>query len=226
PEEINRILTDSISRWLFVSEKSGIENLQREGIDKSRIHFVGNVMIDTLIACRDRIIAVSTAHITTESNYAVLTLHRPSNVDNPETFERLLGTLKKVQEQIPIVFPVHPRTRKMLDGLTVRLPHTHLTEPLGYLEFMALVSRARFVMTDSGGIQEETTYLGIPCVTLRDNTERPSTVEEGTNVLVGTDSSKIMNAVSRILETKAASHRIPDLWDGNAAVRILDTLVK
>jgi len=225
PEEINRILTDAISRWLFVSEKSGLENLQREGIEKSRIHFVGNVMIDTLIACRGRIADVSCSHITTERRYAVLTLHRPSNVDHPETFKGLLRILEQVQQQIPIVFPVHPRTRKMLDGLSVRLPRIHLTEPLGYLEFMALVSRARLVMTDSGGIQEETTYLGVPCLTLRSNTERPSTVLEGTNMLVGTDPSKIISAVSHILQEKEASHRIPELWDGQAAVRILDALV-
>lgn len=225
PEEINRILTDAISRWLFVSEKSGLENLQREGIDKSRIHFVGNVMIDTLIACRGRIADVSIDHITTERNYAVLTLHRPSNVDDPETFKGLLSALEQVQEMIPIVFPVHPRTRKTLDGLGVRLPRVRLTEPLGYLEFMALVSRARLVLTDSGGIQEETTYLGVPCLTLRKNTERPCTVQEGTNVLVGPDPSKILNAVSHVLAGKESSHRIPELWDGNAAKRILDVLI-
>lgn len=224
PEEINRILTDSISRWLFVSEASGVANLEKEGVAQSRVHFVGNVMIDTLVACRQRIVDTPIDHITQEPEFAVLTLHRPSNVDDPNTFQRIVAALEQVQKRLPIVFPVHPRTRRMLDSVQVKLPRVKLIDPLGYLEFMSLVSRARLVLTDSGGIQEETTYLGVSCITLRDNTERPSTVEQGTNVLVGPQPEKIMGAVSDVLETKQREHKIPELWDGRAAARILDIL--
>jgi UDP-N-acetylglucosamine 2-epimerase (non-hydrolysing) len=224
PEEINRILTDSISRWLFVSEESGRANLQKEGVAASRIHFVGNVMIDTLIASKARIANTPVNHIISEPQFAVITLHRPSNVDNPETLQRIVAALEQVQSRLPIVFPVHPRTRRMLDNLEVNLPRVKLVEPLGYLEFMALVGRARLVMTDSGGIQEETTYLGVPCITLRDNTERPSTVEQGTNLLVGPHPERILGAVSDVLTSKQRTHRVPELWDGKAARRILDIL--
>jgi UDP-N-acetylglucosamine 2-epimerase (non-hydrolysing) len=224
PEEINRILTDSISRWLFVSEESGVANLQREGISPSRVHFVGNVMIDTLVACRQRIADTRIDHITREAEFAVLTLHRPSNVDAPQTFKRIVAALEQVQHRLPIVFPVHPRTRRMLDELQVRLPRVQLTDPLGYLEFMALVSRARLVLTDSGGIQEETTYLGVPCITLRENTERPATIQQGTNILVGPHPERIMGAVTDALESGRGKHGVPVLWDGKAAQRILDAL--
>lgn len=227
PEEINRILTDSISQWLFVSEASGTENLRREGVAGERIHFVGNVMIDTLIACQDQFDQARLDGIDVPpDSYAVLTLHRPSNVDDPATLRGLLGAVEQIQRELPIVFPVHPRTRKALSDLQIQLPNVRLTEPLGYLEFMKLVRDARLVLTDSGGIQEETTYLGVPCITLRDNTERPSTVEEGTNVLVGNDPERIVAAARQTLRGRANGHRIPELWDGQAAKRILDVLTE
>ena len=226
PEEINRILTDSISQWLFVSESSGVENLRREGIADDRVHFVGNVMIDTLIACREQFAAASLPDLNVApGNYAVLTLHRPSNVDDPTTFAGLMEAVATVQAEIPIVFPVHPRTRKVLANVCGDLPNVRITEPLGYLEFMKLVSQSRFVLTDSGGIQEETTFLGIPCLTLRNNTERPSTVEQGTNVLIGQDPTAIVRASREVLAAKRNGWRIPALWDGKAASRILDVLI-
>jgi UDP-N-acetylglucosamine 2-epimerase (non-hydrolysing) len=224
PEEINRILTDAISQWLLVSEPSGIENLRREGIDESRVHFVGNVMIDTLVACRGTFASASLAEVgELPQGYAVLTLHRPANVDDPAALAGLLRAVAAIQEQIHVVFPVHPRTRKALADKPP-LANLRLTEPLGYLEFMKLVSGARLVLTDSGGIQEETTYLGIPCLTLRENTERPSTVEQGTNVLVGSDPERIVLAARDALARPSHKHRVPELWDGHAAQRILDTL--
>jgi UDP-N-acetylglucosamine 2-epimerase (non-hydrolysing) len=225
PEEINRILTDAISRWLFVSEPSGIENLRREGIPDENVHYVGNVMIDTLVACRPQFAAASLAEVDMpEGQYAVLTLHRPVNVDHPATLRSLMEAIEIIQRDIPLVFPVHPRTRKALAESRVKLPNVRLAEPLGYLEFMKLVTSARFVLTDSGGIQEETTYLGVPCLTLRDSTERPSTIEQGTNVLVGSDPKQIISAAQKMLQPRTNGHRIPKLWDGQAAPRILDVL--
>jgi UDP-N-acetylglucosamine 2-epimerase (non-hydrolysing) len=225
PEEINRILTDSISRWLFVSEPSGIQNLRREGIPDENVHYVGNVMIDTLVACRPQFAAASLAEVDMpEGDYAVLTLHRPANVDHPATLRGLMGAIEIIQREIPLVFPVHPRTRKALAESSVKLPNVRLAEPLGYLEFMKLVTSARFVLTDSGGIQEETTYLGVPCLTLRDTTERPSTIEQGTNVLVGADPVQIVTAAQKMLQPRANGHRVPELWDGQTAPRILDVL--
>jgi len=227
PEEINRTLTDAISHWLFVTERSGVENLRHEGVPEGRIHFVGNVMIDTLLACRAR----SEASTILEGlslagrSYAVLTLHRPSSVDHPETLHALLAAIERLQGELPIVFPVHPRTRKALDGWIHRpMPGLNLTDPLGYLDFMKLVAHARLVLTDSGGIQEETTVLGVPCLTLRNNTERPATVEQGTNTLVGLDPDRIVSCGLRALGTTPGPTRVPDLWDGRAAARILDIL--
>jgi len=227
PEEINRILTDAISRWLFVSEPSGIENLRKEGADPERVFFVGNVMIDTLIACRERFeTAVGLDTFGVRANeYVVLTLHRPANVDDPVVFAGLIRAIEAVQRELPIIFPVHPRTRKIMVGQSVHLPNVKLVEPLGYLEFMNLVLNARFVMTDSGGIQEETTFLGIPCLTLRNNTERPSTVDQGTNVLVGLDPDRII-AAAAAAKADRTTHRVPELWDGKASQRILDALTK
>ena len=225
PEEINRILTDAISRWLFVSEPSGLDNLRNEGIADERVHYVGNVMIDTLVACREQFAQASLAEVgVPNGDYAVLTLHRPSNVDHPETLRGLMGAIEVIQREIPLVFPVHPRTRKALAESRVALPNVRLAEPLGYLEFMKLVTNARFVLTDSGGIQEETTYLGVPCLTLRDTTERPSTIEQGTNVLVGSDPVQIVSAAQKMLQPRANGHRVPELWDGHAAPRILEVL--
>jgi UDP-N-acetylglucosamine 2-epimerase (non-hydrolysing) len=228
PEEINRVLTDSISRWLFVSERSGIPNLRREGVPDENIFFVGNVMIDTLMATRGRF---EQSRILREMDldprsYAVVTLHRPSNVDDPRVLAGLMGVIEQLQRDLPVVFPIHPRTRKALgDGAAGALPNLRLVEPMGYLDFMKLVASARLVLTDSGGIQEETTVLGVPCLTLRNNTERPATVEQGTNVLIGQDPAKILPAARKVLSSPAPSAgRVPELWDGKAATRILDVL--
>lgn len=227
PEEINRVLTDSISRWLFVSEPSGVENLRKEGADASNVFFVGNVMIDTLIACQDRFERALelTDFGVRERQYAVLTLHRPANVDDPSTFAQLLSAVAEVQRELPVIFPVHPRTRKALLSQSFNLPNLRLVDPLGYLEFMKLISHARLVLTDSGGIQEETTYLGVPCLTLRNNTERPITVEKGTNVLVGLDPVRIVAAVRTAMGNNQTSCHIPEKWDGQASGRILDVLM-
>lgn len=227
PEEINRVLTDAISRWLFVSEPSGLENLRREGVEEGRVFFVGNVMIDTLLASR-ALSQRSTilASLGLEGRpYAVLTLHRPSNVDDPAVFSGLLRAVERLQRELPVVFPVHPRTRKALEAHDLRpLAGLRLVEPLGYLDFTKLVSGSRLVLTDSGGIQEETTVLGVPCLTLRNNTERPVTVEQGTNTLVGLDPDRIIAAELRALAEPPGPGRVPELWDGHAAARIVDVL--
>ncbi|MCI0380018.1 MAG: UDP-N-acetylglucosamine 2-epimerase (non-hydrolyzing) [Gemmataceae bacterium] len=227
PEEINRRLTDALSRWLFVSEPSGLVNLRKENVPEERLFHVGNVMIDTLHACRER--CQSSAILETLSlqvkKYAVLTLHRPANVDEPEVFERMLAAIARLQREIPIVFPVHPRTRRALaEALPGGLPRLILTEPLGYLDFLKLVSHARLVLTDSGGVQEETTVLGVPCLTLRDNTERPVTVTHGTNRLVGRNPDRILSAALAALNGPSIGSRQPEKWDGQAARRILDVL--
>jgi UDP-N-acetylglucosamine 2-epimerase (non-hydrolysing) len=226
PEEINRVLTDAISHWLFVSERSGVENLRAEGIPDERVHFVGNVMIDTLLRCRQR--SEQSAILGTlglpDRGYAVLTLHRPANVDDPSVFAGLLHAVERVQREIPVVFPVHPRTRKALNGQGGKMPNLVLTEPLGYLDFTKLLAHARLVLTDSGGIQEETTVLGVPCLTLRENTERPVTVQQGTNVLVGLAPERIVAAGLQALSSPLPDSRVPELWDGKAAGRILDVL--
>lgn len=227
PEEINRVLTDAIGRWLFVSEPSGVENLRREGVAEDRIHLVGNVMIDTLLACRElaRRSAILSDLGVEPRGYAVLTLHRPANVDRPEVLGGLLGAVGRIAEELPVVFPVHPRTRKALEGRP--LPgggRLKLVEPLGYLDFMRLVSEARLVLTDSGGVQEETTVLGVPCLTLRENTERPITIERGTNRLVGLDPARIVGAGLEALAAPAPGAVAPPLWDGRAAARIVEIL--
>jgi UDP-N-acetylglucosamine 2-epimerase (non-hydrolysing) len=227
PEEINRLLTDAISHWLFVTERGAIENLRREGISEERICFVGNVMIDTLLACRQRSEASPILEQLElgDRPYAVLTLHRPANVDDPVIFDSVLGAVERLQREVPIVFPVHPRTRKELNGrANGALRGVRLLEPLGYLDFMKLLAHARLVLTDSGGIQEETTVLGVPCLTLRNNTERPVTVEQGTNTLVGLDPERIVAAGLDALRRASAPGRTPELWDGRAASRIVDRL--
>jgi UDP-N-acetylglucosamine 2-epimerase (non-hydrolysing) len=227
PEEINRILTDAISRWLFVTEPAGEENLAREGVDRSRIHRVGNVMIDTLLAhaekARERPVLSELG--LQPGGYAALTLHRPSNVDDPERLRSLFDVLEEIHEELPIVFPAHPRTRARIErDLGGREPRLRMLDPLGYLDFLRLMMDARLVLTDSGGIQEETTVLGIPCLTLRENTERPITVDQGTNHLVGADPATIQAEVRKILDGEARRGRVPDLWDGGAAARIVDIL--
>jgi len=231
PEEINRVLTDAISDLLFCTEASGVRNLQREGIPPEKIHLVGNLMIDTLLRHRERAAAspiLETLGLAPQS-YAVLTLHRPANVDAAADLERILEALQTIQQDGPIVFPIHPRTRQNLarlglNGRLAALPALRLVDPLGYLDFLKLMSCARVVLTDSGGIQEETTVLGIPCLTLRDNTERPVTAEVGTNQIAGRDPQRIVAAYRRALAQAASPPRVPPLWDGKAAQRIADIL--
>ena len=230
PEEINRVLTDQISDLLFTTEEAAADNLQREGVDTSKIHFVGNVMIDTLLAHRDRARAtnVHTSLGLEPGAYGLLTLHRPSNVDDPAAFERLMSAIDLISRDVPIVFPVHPRTRPVVARSTtaeamVAAGRLRLIDPLGYLDFIGLMERARVVLTDSGGVQEETTILGVPCLTLRENTERPVTITHGTNQLVGTDAGKIREAWARVKQPAAAPPG-PPLWDGQAAERIAGEL--
>lgn len=227
PEEINRVLTDAVSDWLFTTEPSAETNLLREGVPAEKIHFVGNVMIDTLLAHRERARHLDTLdRLGLEARgYAVLTLHRPSNVDSPDQLRRLFGVLSRLGDRIPVVFPVHPRTANAIkNNLQGERLNLQMTEPLGYLEFLRLLMDAQMVLTDSGGIQEETTALGVPCLTLRESTERPVTVSEGTNTIVGTDPAAIEDAIRKQLESPSESGRRPALWDGRAAVRIVDIL--
>jgi len=228
PEEINRLLTDVLSDFLFVSEPSGRRNLRVEGVADERIFFVGNVMVDTLLRCRER--AESSCILdrlgVTDRAYILVTLHRPSNVDNPQVLSKLLTTFGQIAERTPVVFPIHPRTRINLArfGLSRQLVGVQLIDPLGYLDFLKLMAHSLGVFTDSGGVQEETTILGVPCATLRTNTERPITVEVGTNQLVGCDPRAIMTAHDAILQGGWRVGRIPELWDGKAAQRIARTL--
>jgi UDP-N-acetylglucosamine 2-epimerase (non-hydrolysing) len=229
PEEINRLLTDAISEWLFTTEAEAEKNLLREGIPAHRIHFVGNVMIDTLLASLERTRGLDTLErLDLEPRrYAVLTLHRPSNVDAPERLSGLFAALEEIHARIPIVFPVHPRTRAAIERLLGgRRPSLRLTPPLGYLDFLRLMADARLVLTDSGGIQEETTVLGVRCLTLRENTERPVTVSEGTNTVVGSDPDRIRAAALAALDEEAPRGRAPERWDGLAARRIVDVLAR
>jgi UDP-N-acetylglucosamine 2-epimerase (non-hydrolysing) len=233
PEEINRVLTDAMADYLFVTEEDAIENLRREGRPDRSIHFVGNVMIDSLrrflpLAQRSTIgQGLGLRSGETWSQFAVLTLHRPSNVDSEEKLAGLVASIEAVSKHIPIVFPVHPRTRQRLNGRnSINGSRIRIIPPVGYLDFLSLLSRATVVLTDSGGIQEETTALGVPCLTLRENTERPVTVSEGTNILVGTDPEKILQATADILAGKTKAGRVPRLWDGKAAERILEILIK
>lgn len=232
PEEINRILTDQMSDLLFITERSGRDNLLREGIDDSRIRFVGNVMIDTLRRNLKRAIPVDKIlkdagkemSLNSLDEYAVLTMHRPSNVDDFDTLRALLETILKISSKLPVIFPVHPRTRAMIDksGLNEMLdvPEILQLPPMGYLEMLGLMKDARVVLTDSGGIQEETTALGVPCITLRNNTERPITVDEGTNTIAGQDSTKILEIFHGIMRNGGKAGRIPEYWDGQASKRI------
>ncbi|HJT30482.1 MAG TPA: UDP-N-acetylglucosamine 2-epimerase (non-hydrolyzing) [Pirellulales bacterium] len=225
PEEVNRVLTDAISTWLFTTERGAADNLRREGIAGERVHFVGNLMIDTLLACRDRSERSSIIEQLglNAGGYGVLTLHRPSNVDDPSVFQALAAAIERVQQELPIVFPVHPRTRQALAGWApARMPNLRLTGPLGYLDFLKLTAHARLVLSDSGGIQEETTVLGVPCLTLRANTERPATIDQGTNRLVGMDPERIVDAALGVLHSPPSTGRVPELWDGQAARRIVD----
>jgi len=228
PEEINRVVTDVISDLLFVSEPSGVTNLSREGVAREKVHLVGNVMIDTLRrfkAAADEL-RMSERFGLTDRPFAVLTLHRPANVDDPKCLGALLEPVFELSKDMPVLFPVHPRTLAGLKALgVVDRPGVRLLEPLGYLEFLGLMGAARLVLTDSGGIQEETTVLGVACVTLRDNTERPITISDGTNRLGGTSSERIRAAIKDALAATYTG-RIPELWDGQAAIRIAQILAR
>lgn len=232
PEEINRIVTDALSDYLFVTESSALENLAREGVDPGKVFLVGNVMIDTLLQNRPRAESLRVAEglAVTPGEYALVTLHRPSNVDDRGTLAGLLEILEWLAGELPVIFPVHPRTRNALErfGLWAglgKVPGVTLLEPQGYLEFLCLSSQARLVLTDSGGLQEETTALGVPCLTLRENTERPITVTEGSNQIVGTDPVRVREAVRGVLARRGVEQRRPELWDGRAAERIVAILI-
>lgn len=232
PEEINRVLTDAMASLLFATEPSGVENLKREGIAPERIYFVGNVMIDTLLRCRGQALRLPTLEtLGLRRNghappYAVVTLHRPSNVDDIGQLRRLLEALGELASRLPVVFPIHPRTRERIagNGLEGLLSKLQTTDPMGYLEFLGLMSQAALVITDSGGIQEETTVLGVPCLTVRENTERPVTIEFGTNRLVGRDSRQLLAAALEVLNGGAQRRALPELWDGHAAERIVKVI--
>lgn len=231
PEEINRILTDAIADLLFCSEPSGVDNLRREGVGDEHVFLVGNVMIDTLLRHveRAREADVMARLCLGEREYALVTLHRPSNVDDPESLRRLAGLLRRLARRLPVVVPLHPRTRNALgaEGLLSTLEADgaiHVLEPLGYVDFLCLMSHARLVLTDSGGIQEEATVLRVPCLTLRESTERPATVASGWNRLMGTDAARALAEVDEILADRFVGGAAPELWDGRAGERIADVL--
>lgn len=231
PEEINRIVTDSICNYCFVTEQSGVENLINEGFDKNNIYFVGNTMIDSLIYDLDKALnsEISNKLNILPKEYVLATLHRPSNVDEPERLDEFLRIFKHLSKFRKIIFPVHPRTRKNLKYFSLEkkveeISNLILLEPLGYIDFLSLMLNADFIMTDSGGIQEETTFLKIPCLTLRTTTERPITIEQGTNILVQPSESNIINAINKIIENPRKESKIPELWDGKASDRIAEKI--
>jgi UDP-N-acetylglucosamine 2-epimerase (non-hydrolysing) len=239
PEEINRVLTDQISDLLFTTEKEAEKNLLAEGINSERVCFAGNVMIDTLLNNVKKatpFIEVLKHHIPCyegnieAKNYALLTMHRPSNVDDGAVLSRVLETIVEISQKLPVIFPVHPRTAKMIEkfGLTEKLQSGNITclPPLPYLEILGVMSSAKVVLTDSGGLQEETTALGVPCITLRESTERPITVDQGTNVIVGSDAELILSSLNEVLETGGKSGQIPEKWDGHAAERIIQKVIE
>jgi UDP-N-acetylglucosamine 2-epimerase (non-hydrolysing) len=224
PEEINRILTDSISDLLFVSDPAGMDNLAKEGVAAARTHFVGNVMIDTLIAAKEQAMKSTILDElgVKERGYALLTLHRPSNVDDAVALKALLDTVDVVAKDQPVLFPVHPRTRARLQssGITLDPSRWKLTDPIGYMDFLKITASAKVILTDSGGVQEESTVLGVPCITLRENTERPVTITEGTNLLAGTKREAILAAYKKVTAGDFAAGKTPRFWDGKSAERI------
>jgi UDP-N-acetylglucosamine 2-epimerase (non-hydrolysing) len=222
PEEINRIVTDQLADLLFTPAEDSDVNLQREGVPAEKIHCVGNVMIDSLIQLLPAVKRFSKNGL--PQRYALVTLHRPSNVDDSANLKNILESLLEVNERLEVVFPAHPRTRQRIDRLGVNIEKLRFLEPLPYIEFLSLQRRAVVVITDSGGVQEETTYLGVPCLTMRNNTERPVTVDMGTNVLVGQDRRLLNSELTRILEGRAKKGSIPPLWDGRASDRIVQVL--
>lgn len=232
PEEINRCVTDVLCDLLFTTDSMASENLLSEGIDINKIHFVGNVMIDSLLKHREKALKLcqwERLHLKANS-YGVLTLHRPGNVDDPTVFQGIISALEEIQQKLPLVFPVHPRTQKMAKSFNLwdrmkSYPNLHMMAPLGYLEMLSLTSRAALILTDSGGLQEEAVVLGVPCITLRHNTERPITVAVGANKVVGNKSNIIIDSVNEILTGNKKVFNQPDKWDGAAAKRIVDILL-
>jgi len=226
PEEINRLVTDQLADFLFTPSEDGNRNLEREGIDPQKIFSVGNLMIDTLV--RMLPLAKTPPVNGTRAGYALVTLHRPSNVDEPEMLRRIVATLSEISGELPVVFPMHPRTRQRLSALDLNqeIGRLGVVEPMGYLEFLALQRDARVVITDSGGVQEETTFLGVPCLTVRENTERPITVEVGTNLLVGRDMERLKTELGKVLAGRPKAGRIPPLWDGKSAQRVADIICR
>ena len=226
PEEINRLVTDALADILFTTSVDADENLAREGIAPGKIHFVGNVMIDTLLKHREK--AGKLANISDlglkSGNYALVTLHRPSNVDEPQVFGGILEALRSVAQSLPVLFPMHPRTAKRVTEFGLDIGAIQVTEPFGYLEFLNLTANARLVLTDSGGLQEETTILRVPCLTLRRNTERPVTITDGTNIMVGPDRDRILDGVRRVLNGDWKPSGPPKFWDGHAAERIVEII--
>lgn len=228
PEEVNRIVTDSITDYFFTTSETANKNLLKSGIPKDRIIFVGNTMIDTLMQNLDRLKkpAIWDKLLLVNDGYIVMTLHRPANVDEEAQFQALIAAIVENSRGLPLVFPVHPRTAKVIQRLGFVAPNLFLTEPMGYLEFIYLIKNAKAVITDSGGITEETTVLKIPCMTLRDNTERPETIATGTNELLGTDPTAIGPAMQRLFDGQWKKGDVPELWDGNTAERIVNSLVR
>ncbi|MCF8261100.1 MAG: UDP-N-acetylglucosamine 2-epimerase (non-hydrolyzing) [Melioribacteraceae bacterium] len=228
PEEINRILTDRISDYLFVTEKSGVENLNREGFSKDKIFFVGNTMIDSLSYYLKKLSSENGVISDSNENYILATLHRPSNVDDPDKLKNLIDLLTELSHKRKVIFPIHPRTKKICDQhslLGSDSENLKLIEPASYLDFISLMKNAELVITDSGGIQEETTFLGVQCITLRENTERSITIEIGTNQLLGHDLDKAKEAALNVLAGNKKDGQIPELWDGKAAERIVEVLL-
>ena len=233
PEEINRLVTDSISDWFFATEPAACEHLRREGKAESSVHYVGHVMVDNVLYQADKLTQADTSGFETsafkaqQGRYGVVTLHRPSNVDEPATFARIAGALKEIARDLPLIFPVHPRTRANIEKFGIDLgPNITLAGPQAYMAFLNLWKDAAVVLTDSGGLQEETTALGVPCITIRENTERPVTVDEGTNVLAGTDPEAIVREARKVLRGEGKQGRRPHLWDGRAAERIVAVLAR
>ena len=243
PEEVNRLVTDQLADLLFTPSQDGNDNLAHEGVAAGKIHLVGNVMIDTLVDLLPRArerwqpLAVSLRFPTADQSrsFALVTLHRPSNVDDPRGLSKIMNALERISRELPVIFPVHPRTRQRLLQMTPATPslafraneaRLQLIDPVGYIDFLALQSHARMVITDSGGVQEETTFLGVPCLTVRENTERPVTVTVGTNILVGQDTDRLWQEVERILKQGSKSGRVPPLWDGKAGARIAKIIME